>query len=147
MELPDDLLALYAAEIEVRDGEPSIAIPDRELEIGDLAVGDRYRIAVLPPRAEESSEDTDPQRVDRGTAVGSGPEDRRNGGPPVSEGEVCEVEIEDVGDQGDGIARIGPGYVVFVPETDVGDRVTAEITQARENFAFAEVVEGEPLSE
>jgi len=151
MELPDDLLALYGAEIEVRDGEPTVTVPEHELDVGTLAVGGRYRIAVLPPRDGEPGDSADEQRAD-GDRTGDGTshyarDGRQDGGPPVAEGEVCEVEIEDVGDQGDGIARIGPGYVVFVPNTAVGDRVTAEITQARENFAFAEVVEGEPLSD
>ncbi len=153
MELPDDLLALYTAEIDVTDGAPTIAVPDRELEIGDLNAGTRYRVAILPARegsgtdeqTTDQAADTDqPRRITNGDR-----EDRRvdPNSPPVSEGEVCQVEIEDVGDQGDGIARIGPGYVVFVPNTTVGDRVTAKVTQARENFAFAEVVEGEPLSD
>lgn len=144
MELPDDVLALYTAEIESRNGRPSIEIPERELAVGELDAGERYRIAVLPPRETESSRDNgDTSGRGRGRARTPA---RADGEPPVEEGEVREVEIEDVGDQGDGIARIGPGYVVFVPETNIGDRVKAEITQARENFAFAEVVEGEPLS-
>ena len=65
---------------------------------------------------------------------------------PVGAGDRIEVDVVDVGDQGDGIARIGPGYVVFVPETTVGDRVTVEITEARDNFAFGTVREGEPIS-
>lgn len=59
----------------------------------------------------------------------------------VEEGNVLDVEIEDIGDQGDGLARVGPGYVVIVPDTQVGDRVTVEITEARENVAFADMVE------
>jgi predicted RNA-binding protein with TRAM domain len=62
--------------------------------------------------------------------------------PPVEKGETVEVEVEDIGEQGDGIARIGPGYIVFVPGADIGDRITVEINQVRENFAFGEVVEG-----
>jgi predicted RNA-binding protein with TRAM domain len=153
MELPDDLLALYTAEVSVTDGQPSVPVPERELDVGALAAGDRYRIAILPaPEGVESESSTteeeprQPRRATRTTSATPSGDPQGVQGPPVSEGEVREVEIEDVGDQGDGIARIGPGYVVFVPETAVGDRVTVEITQARENFAFAEVVEGEPLS-
>lgn len=78
------------------------------------------------------------------------PDDRQapdSSEPPVEEGELREVEIEDTGEKGDGIARVGPGYVVFVSDTKVGDRVTVRITQARDNFAFAEVVEAEPVSD
>lgn len=139
MELPDDVLALYTAELE-RDGRrATLSVPEHELEVGDLTVGERYRVAIVP--ALESTTDSS------GTATSSESRpDRPRGDPPVEEGERREVEIEDVGDQGDGIARIGPGYVVFVPETTVGDRVTVEITEARDNFAFGAVREGEPLS-
>lgn len=155
MQLPDSLFALFSAEIEERNGNPVVVVPERELRVGDLAVGDTYRIAILPrtadgaePSAGESRGDATPGSV----AGGSGPGARSGGhageeaGPPVEVGELHEVEIEDIGDQGDGIARIGPGYIVFVPGSDVGDRVTVEITQARENFAFADVVEDEPIS-
>ena len=60
---------------------------------------------------------------------------------PVSEGEHVVVDIEDIGTQGDGIARIGPGYIVFVPDTEIGDRVTVQIGEVKSNFAFAEVVD------
>lgn len=152
MELPDDVLTLYTAEIESHDGRASVDVPERELTVGDLAVGESYRVAILPGRAtnEEEADDATTnevgQRQQQRGRTPSRSRTRENGEPPVAAGEICEVEIEDVGDQGDGIARIGPGYVVFVPNTTVGDRVTAEITEARENFAFAEVVEGEPLS-
>jgi predicted RNA-binding protein with TRAM domain len=66
---------------------------------------------------------------------------------PVKEGDIVEVEIENLGDQGDGIARVGPGYVVIVPETSRGERVSVEITEARENVAFAEVLERQKRSE
>lgn len=140
MELPDDVLALYSAELERTGGRPTISVPERELDVGDLDVGERYRIAVIPARetTSDAEDATDRSRSPRRNAP--------SGQPPVEEGEVREVEIEDVGDQGDGIARIGPGYVVFVPETTVGDRVTVEITEARENFAFGSVVQDEPLS-
>jgi predicted RNA-binding protein with TRAM domain len=59
----------------------------------------------------------------------------------VSEGETRRLEIEDVGDQGDGLARVGPGYVVFVSDADIGDEPLVRITTVRENVAFADVVE------
>ncbi|MFB6311635.1 MAG: TRAM domain-containing protein [Salinirussus sp.] len=133
MELPDDVLALYSAELERSGGRPIFAAPEHELEVGDLEVGDRYRVAVIPVKENRA--------VERSAGRATAREE-----PPVEEGEIREVEIEDVGDQGDGIARIGPGYVVFVPDTAVGDRVTVEIKEARENFAFGEVQEGEPLA-
>lgn len=60
---------------------------------------------------------------------------------PVQTGEVREVEVETIGDQGDGIARVERGYMIIVPETGTGDQVTIEITALRENVAFGDVVE------
>ncbi len=61
--------------------------------------------------------------------------------PPVEEGETREVEIEDIGEQGDGITRVERGFVVIVPDTKESERVNIEITNVRQNVAFAEVVE------
>ncbi len=58
---------------------------------------------------------------------------------PIQEGEEYEVKIEDVGKEGDGITRI-EGFVVFVPDTQVGDEVKVKITSVRRRFAFAEKV-------
>lgn len=135
----DSIFTLFTAEIESRDGTNVIVVPDRELKVGELEAGKTYRVAILP-QANRSG----PTMSD---SPSSRQQSRANSPPPVDEGEVLEVEIDDVGEQDDGIARIGPGYVVFVPDTDIGDRVTIEITEIRDNFAFAEVVEREPLSE
>ena len=61
--------------------------------------------------------------------------------PPVEIGETREGEIDSIGDRGDGITRIDRGYVVIVPDTEVGDRATVRSETAKENVAFAEVVE------
>ena len=59
---------------------------------------------------------------------------------PVHVGEEYEVKIEDLGRDGDGIARV-EGFVVFVPGAGVGDEVKIRISATRRKFAFAEVVE------
>ncbi len=59
---------------------------------------------------------------------------------PVEEGKTYEVEIEDLGSKGDGIAR-KDGFVIFVPDTEVGETVEIEITSVGRKFAFGEVVE------
>ncbi len=56
---------------------------------------------------------------------------------PVSEGEEHEVEIVDVGTEGDGIASID-GYRLFVPNTTVGETVTVRIEDLKPNFGFAQ---------
>ncbi len=58
--------------------------------------------------------------------------------PPVEEGEKYDVEIEDMGKEGDGLAKIND-FVVFIPDTDVGDKVTIEITKVLHTMAFGEV--------
>ena len=59
---------------------------------------------------------------------------------PVEEGEVYDVTIKDIARQGDGIARI-EGFVVFVPNTSVGDEVQIKVERVLPKFAFASVVE------
>ncbi len=59
---------------------------------------------------------------------------------PVEEGKTYEVEIEDLGSKGDGIARVD-GFVVFVSDTEVGERVAVEINSVGSKFAFGDVVE------
>ena len=60
--------------------------------------------------------------------------------PPVKEVEVIDLVIKTRGDQGDGIAKIGPGYVVIVPETTVGERVAVWIDTTKGNVASGEAV-------
>ena len=58
---------------------------------------------------------------------------------PVEAGKEYEVEIEDIAKQGDGIARV-EGFVIFVPETKVGDEVTISIDRVMRRFAIAHKV-------
>lgn len=135
MEISDRLLCLFSARVEQRNGSYVVEIPEQELGLGDLVEGEAYRIAVLPAATEtETKTETEatsahPERKDAPPA------------PPVEEGERRVVEIEDMGEQGDGITRVERGYVIIVPGTDVGERVTIEVTEVRENVAFAEVVD------
>ncbi|WP_080510544.1 TRAM domain-containing protein [Halorubrum kocurii] len=97
----------------------------------ELQADETYRVAVLPSSVtnETNNTDVDPQ-----------PEQAPQT-PPVEKGEQRTVEIEDIGDQGDGITRVERGFVVIVPDTKQSERVTIEITDVHENVAFAEVVE------
>ena len=58
---------------------------------------------------------------------------------PVEEGKVYEAKIEDIGREGDGLARI-QNFVVFVPGTKVGDQVKIRITKVHRRMAFGEVI-------
>lgn len=60
--------------------------------------------------------------------------------PPVSEGEELHLEIQDIGEEGDGIAYV-EGFVVFVPDTEMGETVDIEIEAIEGSFATATVLE------
>jgi 23S rRNA (uridine2552-2'-O)-methyltransferase len=59
---------------------------------------------------------------------------------PVREGDELTVEIEDVGSEGDGVAKV-EGFTLFVPDTEAGDTVDVRVTDVRPRFAFAEHVD------
>lgn len=59
---------------------------------------------------------------------------------PVTAGENYEVSIDDLAREGDGIARV-EGFVIFVPGTKVGDKVTIKVNKVMRKFAVAEKVE------
>jgi predicted RNA-binding protein with TRAM domain len=50
------------------------------------------------------------------------------------------VTIQDISRFGDGIARI-EGFVIFVPNTSVGDEIRIKIERVLPKFAFASIVE------
>ncbi|PSP34498.1 23S rRNA (uridine(2552)-2'-O)-methyltransferase [Halobacteriales archaeon QH_10_70_21] len=56
---------------------------------------------------------------------------------PVSTGEELEVDVEDVGDEGDGVAKVD-GYTLFVPGADAGETVEVRVTDVKPRFGFAE---------
>lgn len=163
MHVPNDLLCVFSARVEEQRDSYVVEIPKHEITNGDVQPGAVYRTALLATGTETAAEDRSPAtrtKTEANSETEARPEtkarsetkprsetkarpDRDTSGPPVQEGEVREVEIEDIGDQGDGIARVERGYVIIVPETDEGDRVTIEITNVRENVAFGEVVESE----
>lgn len=58
---------------------------------------------------------------------------------PVKEGETYDVEINEVGSKGDGIARV-KNFVVFVSDTKKGEKCKIKITQVSRRFAIGEKV-------
>jgi len=58
---------------------------------------------------------------------------------PVKERQELEVLIDDIGSRGDGIARI-QGYLIFVPNSKIGERVKVRILSVGGKFAVAERV-------
>jgi predicted RNA-binding protein with TRAM domain len=136
MHIPDALRCLFSGRVEERDGRYVVEIPERELRQGDLEGGETYRVALL------SGAGTAETAAEASSAVaGSAGRAREEPTPPVDEGEERTVEIEDTGDQGDGLTRVERGFVVIVPDAEVGERVRIGITDVQENVAFADVVE------
>jgi len=58
---------------------------------------------------------------------------------PVNVGQEIDVLIDDIGSRGDGITRI-QGFLVFVPETKVGERLKVKIVRVGRKFAIAEKI-------
>ncbi|WP_411965641.1 TRAM domain-containing protein [Haloferax sp. YSMS24] len=131
MEISDKLLCLFNADVRTEDDRYIVEVPRREVETGAIDPGETYRVALISRETHDAVE-AEPSGE---TTPAAEPQ------PPVEPGELRYVEIEDIGKQGDGIARVERGYVIIVPGTDVGERVKVEITEVKSNFAVGEVVE------
>jgi predicted RNA-binding protein with TRAM domain len=130
MEISEKLLCLFSAEIEEREDRYVVEVPRREIDTGAVEPGGTYRVALIS--GETTTTATEPRDAER-------PAEEPQ--PPVEEGEIRYVEIEDLGKQGDGIARVERGYVIIVPGAEVGERVKIEIAEVKSNFAVGEVLE------
>jgi len=129
LEISEKLLCLFSADVTAEDDRYVVEVPRREIETGSIDAGETYRIAVIS--GEEEPTDEQP-----GTETApSEPQ------PPVETGEIRYVEIEDIGKQGDGIARVERGYVIIVPGAEINDRVKVEVTEVKSNFAVGEIIE------
>jgi len=135
VEIPEELRSVFTATVREHNGEHVVAIPENELAHDAVTAGDTYRVAVFEAPAAGSTDGS--QSSETG---GSG----EYQSPPVEEGEVREVTVESVGDQGDGIAKVERGYVVIVPDGEPGDQPTVEITSVRRNVSFATIVDSGP---
>ena len=145
MDISDNLLCLYSARVTEENDTYTIDIPKREVHQENIERGETYKVAIISTPTKELHSETDTEENEP-TISNSSPAQSRDARtqPPVSEGEIREVEIKNLGDQGDGIAKIDRGYVVIVPDTEVGERVTIRFDEVRENVAFAEVVKHHP---
>ena len=59
---------------------------------------------------------------------------------PVAAGDRLTVEVTDVGEEGDGVARVD-GYTLFVPGAEAGETVEVVVDDVKPRFAFAERVD------
>ena len=134
MEISEELTCLYSATVDEQGGSYVIEVPKAEVEEGFVDSSQIYKIALVSTKSRLSLDEADSTATDTGQDV-----DQQ--GPPVSVGEHRIVEIDEMGDQGDGLARVERGFVVIVPETEVGERVRIQIEHINETVAFADVVE------
>ena len=130
VEIPDRLEYLFTATIEKDDDSYHIEVPQDALDMGTVSAGETYRTVILGNSQLSESQSQQKQPSAESTLT-----------PPVNTGDVREVTIETLGDQGDGIAKIERGYVLIVPGARPDDEVTVEVTDVRENFAFTTVYE------
>jgi predicted RNA-binding protein with TRAM domain len=61
---------------------------------------------------------------------------------PVEPGEEYVVDVEDIGEEGDGVAHVND-FVVLVPDADMGDRVRVRVDRVEPDYAMADVLEHE----
>ncbi|AEH38640.1 TRAM domain-containing protein [Halopiger xanaduensis] len=132
MEISEKLLCLFSTDVSAEEDRYVIEVPRQEVETGDIDPGEVYRVALIS-RDEAGEADTETSAQPQ-----SAPSEPQ---PPVDVGETRYVEIEDIGKQGDGIARVERGYVIIVPGADVGERVKIEVTEVKSNFAVGEIIE------
>ena len=131
MEISDKLLCLFSERVRAEDDTYVIEVPQREIETGSIDPDETYRVALISRERTESADDEDSTT----DTPSSEPQ------PPVEGGEIRYVEIEDIGKQGDGIARVERGYVIIVPGAEIGERVKIEITEVKSNFAVGEIID------
>jgi len=132
MEISDKLLCLFSAEITEEDDRYLVEVPKREIDTGTVETGDTYRVALISRTTATPADNAE-------TTTASHPSTEPQ--PPVEAGELRYVEIEDIGKQGDGIARVERGYVIIVPGAEIGERVKIEVSEVKSNFAVGEIIE------
>jgi Predicted RNA-binding protein, contains TRAM domain len=137
MDISETLQTLYTVTVEQDDRTYQITVPEHEITTGTIAEDETYRVAIISTSASDVD---DTETIDSINSPHHEDQQQEFEGPPVEEGEQRDVEIEHLGDQDDGIAKVECGYVVIAPETTTRDRVTVEMQQVRENVAFAELI-------
>jgi len=130
MEISDKLLCLFNADVSETGDTYTVEVPRHEIETGSIEPDETYRVALISREPIESD-----ARESGSGRPSSEPQ------PPVDVGEMRYVEVEDIGKQGDGIARVERGYVIIVPGGEVGERVKVEVSEVKSNFAVGEIID------
>jgi len=129
----DNVACRYTAQLVTKESRYVIEVPDAEVEFGPLTEDGAYRVTIEHLAESQTSAADGAQKAD-GQSRTSGAQ------APVTEGDRLDITIEDLGQQGDGIARVGPGYIIIVPGSSVGDTLTVEVQEVNPSFGFAEIV-------
>jgi len=98
VEISEKLLCLFSTDVSEEEDRYVIEVPRQEIETGDIDPGEVYRVALISREGEAST--------DEGTTTATAQSAPSEPQPPVDVGETRYVEIEDIGKQGDGIARV-----------------------------------------
>lgn len=98
--------------------------PDTDDLRADIEAEFEYVRTIHPPASRDSSSELYLVAKNRLTA-------------PVREGDELEVEIRDVGSEGDGVAKVD-GFTLFVPGTEAGETVRVEVDDVKPRYAFAQ---------
>lgn len=134
MDISEELTCLFTAEVEEHSQSYVLEVPKQEVDVGYVDPTEDYQVAIL-----ETTEK--PSQSDLSESSDTHDHQPEADQPPVNKGETRVVEISELGDQGDGLARVERGFVVIVPETEKGQRVRIKIETVRETVAFAHVLE------
>ncbi|WP_049898571.1 TRAM domain-containing protein [Halococcus agarilyticus] len=138
MEISDKLLCLFNAEVTAEDDDTyTVEVPRREIDTGSVEAGEVYRVALVSRERTDAESSTASSGGSRSGSSRPSSEPQ----PPVDIGEMRYVEVEDIGKQGDGIARVERGYVIIVPGAEIGERVKVEVTEVKSNFAVGEIID------
>lgn len=138
MSVPDRLRCLFSARLERHEDSYVFEVPRSEVDRGSVTPGEGYRVALIETPAEEAGGD----RTEASTGGRQEwADDRPTRSPPVEAGDVREVTVETLGDEGDGIARIDRGYVLIVPDAEPDQEVAVEVETVRETFAIAAIID------
>jgi len=171
MEIPPTLASLFTGSIQRANGEYYIQVPVDEIRNAAVDPEKNYRVALVETPEDAQSDAVDQKTennhrqaqtselessTNQNGSITSNKQSEASGGtnqeirtvqptdgqPPVETGDRIRVTVESEGEKGDGIAKIAGGYVVVVKGGSVGDRLTVEIEAVKENFAFADIVNG-----
>ncbi len=138
VEIPDSLRSVFTASVEADDDRHVISVPKNAVERESLAVAEPYQFAIFPT-TEMADGDEESWRYPSEAPM-------RQAAPPVQDGEILDVTIETLGDQGDGIAKVDRGYVLIVPDGKPGEKLRVEVEDVKQNVAFANIVERDLVS-